>query len=256
MGNRLYYLRKEAGLCPYCGGERDRAGKTICSSCSARHVAGATARYNKRKEAGLCPDCGGPRDLEFTITCSACIDEHRAQRDKREGRLEPRPVSHRIGRSYVRRSNRTSPPASSKAKLPTFPADRVGIIYALTEPGESWNVRYIGRTHLDKGETVDEVILARVKAHMLEAGSSLARTRKLAWLRQLKDAAVRPDYFYIAAVPFSESGQAEREYALLCQIAGFDLVNSGYGGGVRRKQAEDPVFVVLQAVTRRFDLAG
>ena len=105
--------RRAAGLCPWCGGERDKRGCLSCSkclklrgTCYRRPVKGdpggpgATVK-DRRRAAGLCIYCGGERDSEY-LGCSSCLEKHRKQNLKkgiRKGYASPgRPKGSHHGR--------------------------------------------------------------------------------------------------------------------------------------------------------------
>lgn len=96
-----YSRRKEAGLCPKCGGERDREDRVTCSKCrlffkGAYRVFCKTrteeehrlfnmkknmtqkALNTRRRSAGLCVRCGAPSPDHWH--CEAC----RLKRKKKE----------------------------------------------------------------------------------------------------------------------------------------------------------------------------
>ncbi len=66
-GSSTHTKRNEKGLCPRCGGKRDRA-KPTCSKCIDRRRAARKALAEK----GICGACGSkPRDGE-NLLCSEC----------------------------------------------------------------------------------------------------------------------------------------------------------------------------------------
>lgn len=94
---RLYHKRRDAGLCPRCGKERDEKGRTICSIC--RDKTNKRVRENKanrtpeqvfrdkirrshnqnkynhmRRQQGLCVACGAVSPLHWR--CDVCHDKY------------------------------------------------------------------------------------------------------------------------------------------------------------------------------------
>ena len=70
MGKDLerYHRRKEAGLCPRCGGI-PAPGRSLCAACLSR----AQAHYRYTREVERCVQCGAPVDAG-TCRCKACSD--------------------------------------------------------------------------------------------------------------------------------------------------------------------------------------
>ena len=52
-----YRKFRDAGLCPYCGGERDDPDKIFCTSCRQKLKQSDKADYYWYKENGICPVC-------------------------------------------------------------------------------------------------------------------------------------------------------------------------------------------------------
>src|ERR687888_518610 len=71
-GQKLYRQRKEAGLCPQCGGPRDT--QFVCCSICLKKKRDGKAR---RVAEGRCSNCGAPRDTEHPYLCERCfVVEH------------------------------------------------------------------------------------------------------------------------------------------------------------------------------------
>lgn len=80
---RVYYERKEAGLCCGCG--KPTEGKVYCEKCGARRNLESRMRKERKKEGigliprserisfGLCYTCGNPLDVEGKKMCSKCM---------------------------------------------------------------------------------------------------------------------------------------------------------------------------------------
>lgn len=87
-----YYKRRAAGLCPGCGGERDKPGRLMCSGCieasrvryqratpeqRRREAEKNHLKYMHKKENGLCV-CGRPVAPGWR-----CCEMHRQYRNDR-----------------------------------------------------------------------------------------------------------------------------------------------------------------------------
>ncbi len=89
----LFRKRREQGICPQCGGERDDPKRNYCSACRAYHrmynkirreqqtpaerkaelvkkTAYMTERYRKLRMQGLCGHCGKVKTTK--ALCEAC----------------------------------------------------------------------------------------------------------------------------------------------------------------------------------------
>ena len=68
---RTYSLRRAAGLCPYCGGQRDESGRIACKQCRDKEKRRDSKRYAEAVKARKCVLCGKPVD-DFYVNCAAC----------------------------------------------------------------------------------------------------------------------------------------------------------------------------------------
>lgn len=87
-------LNRDAGLCPTCGGERDREGSTYCERCVRFRIAYRADLRERRRKEGLCPTCGhklGEEDEGFK-RCAKCREyykqETRRSRERRRKEAE------------------------------------------------------------------------------------------------------------------------------------------------------------------------
>jgi hypothetical protein len=104
--------------------------------------------------------------------------------------------------------------------------ERVGVIYALTEPDEPWNIRYIGCTRTRPGRSPEAAVRERVRHHYTKIlGYAQRMDRRTAWLVQLRERGLRPGHFLVTTVPLEDRRHAEAVYMHLCVEAGFDLLN-------------------------------
>jgi 5-methylcytosine-specific restriction endonuclease McrA len=69
---------KDAGLCSWCGGERDDPARRRCQECRARNNAAQKAQDRARRQAGLCPRCGG-RPEGGERLCDRCREKQRGE---------------------------------------------------------------------------------------------------------------------------------------------------------------------------------
>jgi hypothetical protein len=105
------------------------------------------------------------------------------------------------------------------------------IIYALTEPGEPWNIRYIGKVVKHPLRTIDGTIRSRLSQHMYDARSkNLPPSHRLNWLRKLMRVGLTPGYFLVDEATHATMAEVECAYIALCREAGFKLVNTTDGG--------------------------
>ena len=83
---RLRNARREAGLCPDCGG-RPRPGRVRCAECLT--ISADTARHLRavRRGAGLCWRCGAPSE-HFTACESCRVAERSRDASRRAARRE------------------------------------------------------------------------------------------------------------------------------------------------------------------------
>jgi RHH-type transcriptional regulator, rel operon repressor / antitoxin RelB len=109
------------------------------------------------------------------------------------------------------------------------------VIYGLTEPGEPWNVRYLGRTRQKDGESADQSINRRLTSHWSEAKDVKVRTHKVYWLRALRDKGQRLGTILLAIGNESDAEDLEDFYITSYMEAGFNLVN--YSEGVKHHSA-------------------
>ena len=105
------------------------------------------------------------------------------------------------------------------------------VIYGLTESGEPWNVRYVGRTRQKDGESADQSINRRLMYHCSEAKDVKVRTHKVCWLRALRDKGRRPGTMMLDIGDESNAEDLEDFYINSYRAAGFNLVN--YSEGVK-----------------------
>lgn len=67
MHKKYREKRRADGLCPDCGNQTDRPGKTQCSSCATRATKRTMKKRKEREAAGLCKHCN--RKAEFGTRC-------------------------------------------------------------------------------------------------------------------------------------------------------------------------------------------
>jgi hypothetical protein len=72
-----YTKRKRDGLCPTCGGAKDR-GKIRCADCNEAERRLARARNDARYAAGICAYCENPRAFDRR-SCDACLAAAKAR---------------------------------------------------------------------------------------------------------------------------------------------------------------------------------
>lgn len=83
----LYYYRKKAGLCCYCG-EIAVPGTTRCIRCSQIHQIKKRERYERLKENGICVNCESRKAVKG-VRCPICSEK--AKRNQIEYRkVHPR----------------------------------------------------------------------------------------------------------------------------------------------------------------------
>jgi hypothetical protein len=69
--NKLYYQRKEQGLCVECGLSRGNSASTVhCEEHRQLGLLMAKYKREKRRELGLCLTCGNPLDSDHQSYCS------------------------------------------------------------------------------------------------------------------------------------------------------------------------------------------
>lgn len=73
---RVRAERRAAGLCTFCGEERDDEAYVLCGDCRQVITTKAAVSRAERVVCGRCPRCGGERDVGF-MTCARCLDSQR-----------------------------------------------------------------------------------------------------------------------------------------------------------------------------------
>lgn len=87
---RRYRIRKDTGICYYCGNREAVKGHTLCKICmiAIRNKQRLDIPRSERVSYGLCYFCGEPLDREGR-SCSKCADRCRVSLEKnRRGRNE------------------------------------------------------------------------------------------------------------------------------------------------------------------------
>lgn len=77
---RLYYKRKEAGLCPRCGKERDSPSRITCEKCRAHSNKAHTKRYWRLVELNMCTTCEVILGNHPYRICTECAENTRQDR--------------------------------------------------------------------------------------------------------------------------------------------------------------------------------
>ena len=70
--------RKSRNICTDCGERPARPGRRCCLACQVEANASSKRTYVARRDAGLCPRCGGERDSEY-LECEGCRERQRRQ---------------------------------------------------------------------------------------------------------------------------------------------------------------------------------
>ncbi|HKC75729.1 MAG TPA: hypothetical protein VKF37_16250 [Chloroflexota bacterium] len=104
-------------------------------------------------------------------------------------------------------------------------------IYGLTEPGEPWNVRYVGKAQQKRGESHAQAIERRLRAHIRDVRTHVgAGYRKINWLRHVLDQGPTPGFTLLDAGDAQTWADLEKWHITAHRAAGFDLVNETDGG--------------------------
>jgi len=73
---------RNSRICQPCGKRPAVEGKASCADCLQKAKERATLRYRLRKRAGLCIYCGGQRDARGMLKCSACSENSNKRRNE------------------------------------------------------------------------------------------------------------------------------------------------------------------------------
>jgi hypothetical protein len=110
------------------------------------------------------------------------------------------------------------------------------VIYGLTEPGQPWNVRYVGKVRMHDGETLEQAMGRRLGHQWLEArtpsNTRAARRPCIQWLRGLQD---KPGYLLLDIGDSDTWSHLERWHIAAHRTAGFALLNANGGGQSGRR---------------------
>lgn len=79
---RLYYKRKNAGLCVDCGGQTD-GGRRLCAACEEKRKTYVNETRAFFKNIGLCPRCGRNVIFKGESTCPECKAQNTIGAQKR-----------------------------------------------------------------------------------------------------------------------------------------------------------------------------
>ncbi len=93
-------------------------------------------------------------------------------------------------------------------------------IYALSDPRDPLNIRYIGKADNPKH---------RLSKHLWEM-EKLGNTHKSCWIKNLSKQGLRPAISILDEVPKTHWQEFEKDHIQMARNAGFDLVNSTEGG--------------------------
>lgn len=86
MNKKIYYERKEKGLCVTCEKPLDRKG-VYCTECNEKRSQRQKELREKKKLDGICSRCGNPTDGNSFSLCQSCLDKENERNRKNYAEL-------------------------------------------------------------------------------------------------------------------------------------------------------------------------
>lgn len=79
---KQYNERKNKGLCPECGGQRENSQYIKCKSCREMGNLSQKKHYGDYKKRNLCPTCGTSTKKSKFVYCKNCRRKMAEQKRK------------------------------------------------------------------------------------------------------------------------------------------------------------------------------